>query len=115
MHRRKRSNVLEPENLVVLIDLLRRHLATHNLAEYAVVHYVAGYREPREPIAAKSSRQESRARLPVACLASTARRFFFEAGHALAPLELHEHVFRSQAMALQQYQTMEPEVRDLGC
>src|SRR5450755_1609805 len=44
MHRRQRSNVVKPEDLVVLVDFLRRHLAAHNLAEYAVVHSVAGCR-----------------------------------------------------------------------
>ena len=42
--------------------------------------------------------------MPVAFLASAARRFFVEAGDALAPLELREHVFRTQALALEQYQ-----------
>src|ERR1700682_4381645 len=112
MHRRQRSNVMESKNLVVLVDFLRRHLAAHNLAEYALVHYVAGY---REPVVAKSTRPGRRTRMPVAFLASAARRFFVEAGDALAPLELREHVFRSHAMALEQYQTVEPEVRDLGC
>src|SRR5256714_762089 len=60
MHRRERSNILEPENLVVLVDLLRRHLAAHNLAEYAVVHYVAGSREPSEPLSRNRRTRKTR-------------------------------------------------------
>src|SRR5664279_1499566 len=49
MHRRQGSNVMEPENFVVLVDFLRRHVAAHNLAEYAVVHCVAGCVESVAP------------------------------------------------------------------
>ena len=94
MHRRLRLDVVEREHVVVLVHLLRRDLAAHDLAENAVVHvsscdrasalcrraaqaFFVDARDAFAPLRARPARRRARGRAARAAPGSgtTGRRF----------------------------------------
>ena len=85
VHRGDRVDVVEGEDVLVLVDLLRGDLAAHDLAEDAVRHLILrpGF-------------------------------FLVDAGDPLAAMQLGQDVVRAQAEVGQQHKTVEPQVGGLA-